>query len=395
MPEGSQAADAGRLIIQVNAGGAVAQAERGFLYPQPATTTTVASTVTTTVTVTTLPGEETVAPVVEPGLVSRFLDWKYGQYIVGLVVFALLFALFYVLSGIIFPRRSVLTEYTDLLDRRRDLGPKPVDEQAEKGGVASRAAQRLLAVRGYQHPLQRLIDDAALKFRASEFALLHLVGVIVVVVVLMVLSVPLVLVLLAGLIVVFLPLVWLDYKGRKRRQAFENQVPNTLSLMAGSLRAGQGFEQAIAVAANEAPEPTASELRRVMAQQRLGVAPEEALRDVAERMKSEAFDWVVMTTIIQRQVGGNLAEIYDSTANTLRERAKLQRQIKTLTAEGRLSAVILTILPFVIAAMVLIVNPGYLKPLYQTTMGLIMLGLGAVLMVLGILWMRSITRLGL
>jgi len=130
-----------------------------------------------------------------------------------------------------------------------------------------------------------------------------------------------------------------------------------------------------------------------LAQQRLGVAPEEALREVAERMQSEAFDWVVMTTIIQRQVGGNLAEIYEATANTLRERAKLQRQIKTLTAESRLSAIILIILPFGIAGMIGIVNPGYLKPIYQTSLGLVMLGIAFVLLIVGVLWMRKIARL--
>jgi tight adherence protein B len=123
------------------------------------------------------------------------------------------------------------------------------------------------------------------------------------------------------------------------------------------------------------------------------VAPEEALREVAERMQSEAFDWVVMTTIIQRQVGGNLAEIYESTASTLRERAKMQRQIKTLTAEARLSAIILIILPFGIAGMVGLVNRDYLKPLYETSIGWTMLGLAVVLLILGILWMRRIARL--
>ena len=392
LPEGQRSSNAGKLTMQVSAGGETAQAERGFFYPElvaAATTTTVSAPVTT------VAGQETgvAAAAAGPGLVSRFLDWEGSDYVVGLVVFTILFALFYVVSGILFPRRNVLAEYGDLLEHRRDLGPRAVDEEKPNAGVAHRAIQRMLSVRGYQHPLQRLIDNAALKFRASEFALLHFVGVVVVVVVVRVVGGPLLLVLLAGLVAVFVPLLYLDMKGKARRQAFEKQVPNTLSLLAGSLRAGQGFEQAIAVAANEAPEPTASELRRVITQQRLGVAPEEALRSVAERMQSEAFDWVVMTTIIQRQVGGNLAEIYESTANTLRERAKLHRQIKTLTAEGRLSAIVLIILPFGIAAMVAIVNRGYLQPLYQTTMGLVMLGIAVVLMAVGILWMRKIVRL--
>ena len=387
LPAGKASADVGELVVEINAGGETAQAERGFFYPESPTTTTVSAPVTT------VTGQETGVAAAGTGLVSRFLDWGGSDYVTGLVVFAIIFALFFVVSGILFPRRNVLAEYGDLLEHRGDLGPRAVDEHKLKASVAHRAVQRILAVRGYQHPLQRLIDDAALKFRASEFALLHFVGVVVVVVVVMVVGGPLLLVLLAGLVAVFVPLLYLDMKGKARRQAFEKQVPNTLSLLAGSLRAGQGFEQAIAVAANEAPEPTASELRRVITQQRLGVGPEEALTSLAERMRSEAFDWVVMTTIIQRQVGGNLAEIYESTAHTLRERAKLHRQIKTLTAEGRLSAIILIILPFGIAAMVAIVNRGYLQPLYQTPVGLVMLGIAVVLMIVGILWMRSITRL--
>jgi tight adherence protein B len=390
LPDAESMTGAGKLIVSVAAGGETAQAERGFFYPASATTTTLVATATTAIGE--VPAAETTV-VANPGVVSRFLDWEYSDYAVGLVVFAIIFALLYMLSAVIFPKRNVLAKYDDLLEHRRELGPRPVEEPTEKTGVAGRAAQRLLAVRGYQHPLQRLIDDAALKFRASEFALLHFVGVVVVVVALRLVGLPLVVVLVAGLLVVGAPLLWLSSKGNSRRKAFDAQVPNTLSILAGALRAGQGFEQAIAIAATEAPEPTASELSRVLAQQRLGVAPEEALREVAERMRSEAFDWVVMTTIIQRQVGGNLAEIFESTANTLRERAKLQRQIKTLTAESRLSAIILIILPFGIAGMIAVVNRGYLRPLYENSLGLAMLGVSFALLIVGILWMRKIARL--
>lgn len=388
IPQSRPNVAAGTLIVQVGAGGETAQAQRGFFYPEVATTTTVVATVATTI-----PGDEPAESPLSLGLVSRFLDWEYSDYAVGLVLFAIVFALLYVLSGILFPRRNVLAEYGDLLENRRDLGPRPVGEPKAKEGAAQRAVQRVLAVRGYQHPLQRLIDDAALKFRASEFALLHLVAVVVVVVILAAVRIPVALVVLAAIVIVFIPLLWLDLKGKARRREFENQVPGTLTLLAGSLRAGQAFQQAIAVAASEAPEPTAAELRRVVSQQRLGVAPEEALRSVAERMQSEAFDWVVMTTIIQRQVGGNLAEIYESTAHTLRERMKLHRQIRTLTAEGRLSAIILIILPFAIAAMVAIVNRDYLSILWTNITGVVMLCVAFVLMVIGVLWMRSISRL--
>ncbi len=382
------ASGAGHLLVEVVAGGTSAQAERGFFYPESATTTSTIMSSTTTV----VPAVVGLTEPTGTSLTSRFLAWGGSDYTVGVVIFALIFALLYLISGVLFPKRDVLREYGDVLDNRRDLGPRAADETETPPGRGQRATRRLLAVRGYEQPLQRLIDDAGLKFRASEFALLHLVGTVVAAIVVRLVGGSLAVVVAAVVVVVIVPLFYLDRKGVARRRAFESQVPNTLALLAGALRAGQGFEQAITVAASEASEPTASEFRRVLAQQRLGVAPEVALRDIADRMRSEAFDWVVMATIIQRQVGGNLAEVYESIAATLRERAKLQRQIGVLTAEVRLSAVILVLLPFGVAAVLGVVNRDYLGLLWQTTAGQAMMGLALALLLVGILWLRKIAR---
>ena len=378
---------AGDLSVRVTAGGQTAQVDQGFFYPT--TSTTAGATTTTLVSSVTVPPATEVAG---SGLMGEFLRWSGSDWVVGVVVFFLVLVMLYVLSGVLFPKRDVLGEYAGAMDRQAAMGPQAVDEPVAKPGGLSRAAQWMLAIRGYQDPLQQLIDDASLKLRASEFALLQLVGVIIVVVLAAVLGAPLVLVIVLALVVVFVPLLWLSSKGNARRKAFNDQVPNTLTLLSGSLKAGQGFEQALGVAARESPEPTASEFQRVLAQLRLGVPPEDALRSVAERMRSEAFDWAVMSTVIQRQVGGNLAEIYDSTASVLRERAKLHRMIRTLTAEGRLSAIILIVLPFAIAAIISIVNRPYLLTLFETRMGNAMMGAAVVLMVIGIFWMRAIIR---
>jgi tight adherence protein B len=385
LPSSSEAA--GDLTVQVTAGGQTVQAEQGFFYPT--TTTTLGTTTTTLVSSIAVPP---VTEVAESDLVGRFLRWEGSDWIIGVVVFVLVLAMLWVLSGVLFPKRDVLAEYSGAMDRQAALTPQAVDEQAAKPGALGRATSRLLAIRGYQDPLQQMIDDASLKLRASEFALMQLVGVIVVIVLAALLGAPIVLILILALVVIFVPLLWLSSKGNARRRAFDEQVPNTLTLLAGSLKAGQGFEQALGVAARESPEPTASEFQRVLAQLRLGVPPEDALRSTADRMRSQAFDWAVMSTVIQRQVGGNLAEIYESTAAVLRERAKLKRTIRTLTAEGRLSAIILIILPFAIGAMIGIVNRGYLAPLFETRAGNAMLVLAAVLMVIGIFWMRAIIR---
>ena len=352
----------------------------GFL-----TTATVAGATTTT---TTAP-----ATAEQGTTVSGFLGWGGSPYIIGVVVFLLLMAILYILWGALNPRRNVLAEYEGLIDRRSVLGPQALDEAPGRHpSVVARAAAKLLSVRGYQRPIQRLIDDAALKFRASEFVGLQLIVLVVLLIIADVLGLPLFGLIIMALVLIIVPLLWLQSKGDARRKAFNDQVPNTLMLLAGSLKAGQALEQSLNIAARESPQPTQAEFQRVTAQLRLGVAPEDALGHLADRMRSEAFGWAVMSTVIQRQVGGNLAEIYESTAHTLRERAKLRREIDTLTAEGRISAIILVILPFVVGIMVGIINGEYLKPLLSTTMGNVMLGLAFVLMVIGIVWMRAIVR---
>lgn len=148
--------------------------------------------------------------------------------------------------------------------------------------------------------------------------------------------------------------------------------------------------QAVDTVVKEAPEPTASEFSRVLTESRLGLPLEDSLEAMADRVGSEDFQWVVVAINIQRRVGGNLAELLDTVADTLRERAMVRRQIKTLSAEGRLSAIILVAMPFVIALYLFTVNRGYLSLLFERTVGQIMMIGAAVLMGIGIAWMRKL-----
>ncbi len=382
LPESARGTGAGHLTVTITAGGERAEASKGFFYPGAPTTEPV-----TTATLAPQPQPGSAVP--EPSLASAFAGWSGSGYVVFLAVFALLFIAGYTLSGILFPKRNVLREYSDILENRRQLGPRSSQEegQVHRG---ERVLGRLLAVRDYGGPLQRRIEDAGWTLRSSEFVLFHLTGVVVVALVLALIRAPAVVSIVTVLLVVAAPLLYLERKARRRRQAFESQVPDTLIIMANSLRAGQSFEQAMQVVSEEGPEPTAREFQRLLAQQRLGIAPEDALRALADHMGSEAFDWVVMATIIQRQVGGNLAEVYENISATLRERGRLKQEIRTVTAEGRISALILIILPFAIGAIVAVLNPEYLSLLYTTTPGKVMLGGAAAGMLAGITWIRRI-----
>jgi tight adherence protein B len=151
--------------------------------------------------------------------------------------------------------------------------------------------------------------------------------------------------------------------------------------------------QAIDTVAKEAQPPAATEFSRVLSEARLGMPIDEALNAMAERVGGEDFRWVVLAINIQRQVGGNLAALLTTVANTLREREMVRRQIKVLSAEGRLSAMILVALPFVLAGYISVVNPGYINQLFEETIGKFMIVLGLVLMGIGILWMRKIIKI--
>ncbi|HVL90487.1 MAG TPA: type II secretion system F family protein [Actinomycetota bacterium] len=190
-----------------------------------------------------------------------------------------------------------------------------------------------------------------------------------------------------------IPKAALDRAVAKRTNAFLMQLPDTLQLLAGSLKAGYGLVQAVDTLVKETPAPTSTEFSRVLAETRLGMPLEESLTQMAERIGSEDFRWVVMAIAIQRQVGGNLADLLTTVAATLRDREAVRRQVKVLSAEGRLSAYILIGLPFGIAGYVAMVNPEFLESLTGERVGQIMIAASLVLMGIGAAWMRKIIKI--
>jgi tight adherence protein B len=171
------------------------------------------------------------------------------------------------------------------------------------------------------------------------------------------------------------------------------QLPDVLSILASSLRAGHSFLQALDQVAGEIKEPSAGEFHRVVSEIRLGRSIDDAMNEMADRVGSEDMRWAVMAVNIQRQVGGNLAEVLDIVANTVRERAYVHRQVRVLSAEGRLSIAILTALPFGIFFYLALVNPEYVAPLFTTMIGRILLLIGGTLMGLGVFSMTRIVRI--
>jgi tight adherence protein B len=184
----------------------------------------------------------------------------------------------------------------------------------------------------------------------------------------------------------------LNFKIGRRRAKFSEQLPDILQFLAGSLRSGFSLAQGLDAAVREDTQPVSGEFSRALAESRLGVEIEDTLDQVANRMESADLRWTVIAIRIQREVGGNLAEVLGNTVETMRERAQLRRHVKALSAEGVLSAYILVGLPIFVAGWLFLVRRSYIRVLYTTTAGIVMLIFAIVMIVAGAFWMRAMIK---
>ncbi|HEY7694021.1 MAG TPA: type II secretion system F family protein [Gaiellaceae bacterium] len=183
------------------------------------------------------------------------------------------------------------------------------------------------------------------------------------------------------------------HRATKRRRAFENQLPAALNTIAGSLKAGHSFRQAMQTIVDEGGAPIDVEFNRVLTEARLGRPIEDALAEMGRRVGSEELDFVLRAVVVQQQVGGSLAGLFELVAETLTQRQQFRQKVKALTAQGRMSAMILICLPFAVAILISLVSPGYLDPLFHSGTGEFLIVLGLVMMTIGSLFLRKITSL--
>ncbi|WP_134767509.1 type II secretion system F family protein [Nocardioides sp. 1609] len=246
---------------------------------------------------------------------------------------------------------------------------------------------------GVEERISARLTSAGSALKASEWLLLHAALAVGALLLGLLLGRgnPAVVLLLTALGVV-VPWFWLGLRRGRRRQKFESALPETLQLMAGSLSAGLSMLQAIDTIVREGTDPVAAEFRRVLIEIRLGVPLDDALEGVADRFDSDDFRWVVMAIRIQRQVGGNLAELLTTVAGTIREREFIRRQVDALAAEGKLSAVVLGGLPPAFLLYLVLAQPSYVEPLFTDLRGLIMLVFSAVWLSIGIAWMSRLVK---
>ena len=279
------------------------------------------------------------------------------------------------------------TQVTRPSEREDKSASEPMLDQAKAA-----AAGLLERNQGLNERLSQRLSAAGSGFKPSEWLLVHVATVFVAGLAGFLISGSLIAGVVAMVLGAFLPPIYLRFRASRRRRAFDDALPDVLQLISGALSAGLSLAQAVDTVVREGPEPIASEFKRVLVEARIGVPIEDAFEGVAARFESKDFAWSVMAIRIQRQVGGNLAELLTTVAATMRERAYLRRQVRTLSAEGRFSAIILCGMPPTFALFMFFGNREFIQPLFDDARGWVLIGVASAMMSVGSFAMSRLVK---
>jgi tight adherence protein B len=321
--------------------------------------------------------------------VPTWLPWAFG----GLFFVAVIVAL----AALMWPR----SVKQDRIRQIGNFGPgakAAAQKESENVPVSSVIARTALAATAsvvrtgrMEERIARRLERAGMKLRAQEWVLLRTCIVIACGAALFPFA-HLIGALIGAAIGYVSTMLFQTVRIDRRANQFAEQLPDALQLVIGSLRSGFSLANAFDSLVRESPDPVAAEFGRALSEHRLGADISDALERVAQRAQSEDLGWAVMAVRIQREVGGNLAEVLQTTVDTMRERGRLRRHVTSLSAEGRLSAYVLIGLPLVLGVFMFAYRRSYMEPLITDPLGIIMLSLGGLLFVLGIFWMTRVVK---
>lgn len=312
-------------------------------------------------------------------------------------------AVFVLVVGLVMGGYYALTQLPDWLAMRRLdrrlkevsltqdplAGPKTILTEQKVGPLP--AIDKALG--GANSSLAKLIEQSGVSTTPSAVMVISLLAAILMCVVgLIVLRRPIfaMMLALAGSVV---PVLWLRHKRTARMKRFEEQFPDALDLLSRALRAGHAFQTAMGMVAEELPLPVGIEFKKAFEQQNFGLPVREVLDLMAERVPLLDVKFFVTAVTIQRETGGNLAEILDNLAHVVRERFKILRQVRVHTAHGRFTGYVLLALPAALAVALMFINPDHMKLLFTERMGQQMIGVAIVMQFIGYVWIRKIVKI--
>ncbi len=314
-------------------------------------------------------------------------------YLIALLIFL---AIVFVLLGLVksFSVRNVYVERLHEVLGKKEA-EKPQTKLTVKAALASllKAISNLFAARSSSGRLQSRLVEAGIPLKGEEYISISLSLMVFVPLLSYFISANFWLAIMAFFLTLVGPWFYISIKKNKRLQSFELQLADALVIMANALRAGFGFQQAMETVVKEMPSPIATEFGWCLREMSLGFNQEEALMNMSLRVNSEELDMVVTGIIIQKQIGGNLAQIMDNIGDTMRDRSRIKKQVKTLTAQGKLSGIIVGSLPVAMLAVMLVVSPKNVYFFFQDSRGLAMLGTAVLMEIVGALVISRIVNI--
>jgi tight adherence protein B len=288
--------------------------------------------------------------------------------------------------------------------RTRGLEPDVMDEYLTTREASStnpreaftgamEAFNRILSSRPRTSKVADQLARADIKLRVSEYFLVVAGTMAVVFVVVYFINHSFIVAIIFGALAYFAPGFYVKFRQRRRANALNRQLGDTILLLSNALKAGYSFAQAMATIARSAPAPMSDEFSRAVREMNLGITVDDALDHMNQRIQSEDFDLMVTAVQIHRVVGGNLAEILDTIAFTIRERIRIHGEIRTLTAQARASGYIISALPFALAGILTLVSPSYITPLFKEPLGWFLIALSMIMMSIGYAVIRRIAAI--
>ena len=319
----------------------------------------------------------------------------------GLILFLIFLAVFFLLWWV----GLVLTESKRKVEARIGIytGKQQHGQKSEKHSKGSKAldlkglfrqSSKVFATGSLTKKMEMELAKANIPLRGEEFLMINLILILVPLLILGLFGQwPLAFV-FAGIGLVT-PRLFINRAKNNRIVKFNDQIGDSLNIMSNSLRAGFSFMQALEMVSKEMPPPISEEFGRTLREINLGTGTEEALANLAKRIESDDLDLVITAVLIQRQVGGNLSEVLDNISHTIRERVRIKGTVKTLTAQGRLSGILIGLLPMVVGGGITLINPGYMGPLFDTSVGWMLIGGALFSQVIGIVFIKNIVDIQL
>jgi len=318
--------------------------------------------------------------------------------VAGLAAFAVL---------LIFMGLTARSDVSVRLERYASTAPAPTDEKQQRrdlgnlitSSAAIASLNKVVERRDWGANMARDLARADLALKPTEWLAIR--AAILLAVPLLLMAIGFVIpgfnnpiVWLVGLVAGwFIPRFWLGRRQGARLKAFNDALADTITLLANSLRAGSSFLQSIDMVVKEGQPPISTEFARVVREVNLGLTLEQALTNLTRRVRSDDLDLLVTAIVIQAQVGGNLAEILDSIAFTIRERVRIKGEIRTLTAQGRMSSWVVGCLPVALFAILSVLAPSFIAPLFESELGIGMLVIGVISMLIGFAAIRRIVSI--